>query len=309
MKMVSSQSALFRFLTFPHAGGTVYIWRSHCVCFYWIFGCASHQIFNRIIWCFRQSAVNHGLSRGCTPAGPPQCCEDVAYFRRCCRCIFTMKVVFQRDVFKKIGFPPAIVLFFLKKNSCALALSRRIALLLLPVDRQLCIVPRFRQSICRVETLKTPHPTCPSMFEIFQQLILQVFLGGSWLFPPLPCWFHYFKVFHDCSNPLGWENTFVASSMSPTSGPANVAVLFLFLLSFSVFPPYFPFFSLWCCFGWYDWLYDEFQLLKMCFVVDCQQTRPFFTLLCLEIELLKHRLRFLPFFFQPVCVGNLVQFS
>ena len=104
MKMVSSQSALFRFLTFPHAGGTVYIWRSHCVCFYWIFGCASHQIFNRIIWCFRQSAVNHGLSRGCTPAGPPQCCEDVAYFRRCCRCIFTMKVVFQRDVFKKNWF-------------------------------------------------------------------------------------------------------------------------------------------------------------------------------------------------------------
>ena len=42
-----------------------------------------------------------------------------AYLHRCCRCIFTMKIVYQRECFQSFfsfGFPPAIVLFFLKKN-------------------------------------------------------------------------------------------------------------------------------------------------------------------------------------------------
>ena len=73
--MVSSHYSLFRFLKFP----TVYTWRSHRVLFHWFFfGCASLQVCNRIIGCFKQSAVNYGLPQSSIAAGPLHCSGYVA---------------------------------------------------------------------------------------------------------------------------------------------------------------------------------------------------------------------------------------
>ena len=201
MKMVSSQSSLCQFLTFPHVWCTVYSWRSHRVFFYWIFGCASHQVCNRIIRCFRQSAVNHGLSRGCTPAGPPQCCGDVAGIPP-----QVLQVHFHNENSLSTGMFSEFFFFWVPSRHCTVFSQEKLhnfcGFLLafalwhvhvelrsscLPLVRQLWIMPRFRV-FAVVETLITSHPSCSSTFENFQQLTLQVFSGGSWQ-SPLFRWF------------------------------------------------------------------------------------------------------------------------
>ena len=182
-----------------------------------------------------------------------------AYFCRYCRCIFTLKIFltgrFGSFFLSLLIFLPPFYCFFSRRtlrNFCGFLLVFFFRVLALSCLNCAPLVSHssdgFGQSCASgylpVETLITPHPMFPSMFEIFSNLLCRSHRLAVDSFSLSSVVSSVFKAFRVCSNPSGWESASVASSLKfnvSKSVCANVAIHF-FLGNFLFSTSFLPFF-------------------------------------------------------------------